>query len=162
MLTVTIKAVELLRATNNVELNIDTSFSNYRSAVYGVMLALTLTLLISLSSALGQEGSTGHPNSKDIGVPGATVDDATLKETARAYVKVREIVDTGQQAIDGTNDNAEKKHIAEQVESRKLAAVKSEGLQPQQYNQVLYLVKADKRLQQKFLSYANQVKNGAE
>jgi uncharacterized protein DUF4168 len=47
---------------------------------------------------------------------------------------------------------AEKQHIAEQVESRKLAALKSEALQPQQYNQVLYLLKADKQLQQKFLS----------
>jgi hypothetical protein len=138
------------------------SFSNYPSAVYAATLALTLTLLISLSSALGQAGIAGHPDSKDIGVPGATVDDTTLKETAKAFVKIREIVETGQQAIDGTNDNAEKEHIAEQLESRKLAAVKSEGLQPQQYNQVLYLVKADKHLQQKFLSYANQVKNGAE
>jgi hypothetical protein len=138
------------------------SFSNYPSIVYAVVLALTLTLLMSSGSALGQEGSAGQPNSKDIGAPGATVDDTTLKQTAKAYVKVREIVQTGQQAIDGTNDNAEKEHIAEQVESRKLAAVKSEGLQPQQYNQVLYQVKGDKRLQQKFLSYANQARNGAE
>jgi hypothetical protein len=150
------------RLNKNVELIIDMSFSNYPSAVYAATLALILTLLISVTSALGQEGSVGHPHSKDIGVSGATVDDTTLKETAKAYVKVREIVQTGQQAIDGTNDNAEKQHIAEQVESRKLAAVKSEGLQPQQYNQVLNLVKADKQLLQKFLSYANQVKNGAQ
>ena len=52
--------------------------------------------------------------------------------------------------------------IAEQVESRKLAAVKSEGLQPQQYNQVIQLVQADAHLRQKFLSYADRVKSGAE
>jgi hypothetical protein len=146
----------------NVETIIDMSFSSYRSAVYALMLALALTFLISSGAALGQEGSAGHPNSRNVGVLGATVDDTTLKQTAKAYVKVREIVQTGQQAIDSTKDNTEKKHIAEQIESRKLAAVKSEGLQPQQYNQVLQLVQADKRLQQKFLSYANQVKNGAE
>jgi Domain of unknown function (DUF4168) len=150
------------KANENVELNIDMSFSNYPSAVYAATVALTLMLLISIRSASAQEGSAGHPDSKDIGVSSATVDDTTLKETAKAYVKVRAIVQTAQQAIDGTNDNAAKQHIAEQVESRKLAAVKSEGLQPQQYNQVLYLVKADKQLQQKFLSYANQVKNGAD
>ena len=146
----------------NVETIIDMSFSSYRSAVYAVMFALTLTFLISSNAAFGQESSASHPNSRDVGVPGATVDDTTLKQTAKAYVKVREIVQTGQQAIDSTSDDTEKKHIAEQVESRKLAAVKSEGLQPQQYNQVLQLVQADKRLQQKFLSYANQVKSGAE
>jgi hypothetical protein len=146
----------------NVETIIDMSFSSYRSAVYAVMFALALTFLISSNAALGQESSGGHPNSRDVGAPGATVDDTTLKQTAKAYVKVREIVQTGQQAIDSTRDDSEKEHIAEQVESRKLAAVKSEGLQPQQYNQVLQLVQADKRLQQRFLSYANQVKSGAE
>jgi hypothetical protein len=107
------------RANKHVELIIDMSFSNYLSAVYAVMLALTLSLLMPLSSAFSQEGSAGHHDSKDIGVPGAAVDDSTLKETAKAYVKVREIVDTGQQAIDGTNDKAGKEHIAEQLESRK-------------------------------------------
>jgi hypothetical protein len=85
-----------------MELNIDMSFSNYPSAVYAVTLALTLTLLISLITS----------DSEDIGVSGATVDETTLKQTAKAYVKVREIVQTGQQAIDGTNDNVEKQNIA--------------------------------------------------
>ena len=40
-----------------------------------------------------------------------------------------------------------------------MAAVKAEGLQPQQYNQVIQLVQADKSVQQKFLSYVNEVKN---
>ncbi len=151
-----------MRENENVETIIDMSFSSYRSAVYALMLALALTFLISSSAALGQEGSTGYPGSRNVGVPGATVDDTTLKQTAKAYVKVREIVQKGQQAIDGTKNDSEKEHIAEQVESRKLAAVKSEGLQPQQYNQVLQLVQADKHLQQKFLSYANQVKSGGE
>jgi hypothetical protein len=75
---------------------------------------------------------------------------------------VRGIVQRGQQALDSTRDDAQKQDIAEQVESRKLAAVKSEGLQPQQYNQVLQLARADGQLQQKFLSYVNRAKSGAE
>jgi hypothetical protein len=145
-----------------VETIINMSFSSYRSAAYALMLALALTFLISSNAALAQEGSAGYPNSRNVGAPGATVDDTTLKQTAKAFVKVREIVQTGQQAINSTTDDTEKEHIAEQVESRKLAAVKSEGLQPQQYNQVLQLVQTDKHLQQRFLSYANQVKSGAE
>jgi hypothetical protein len=40
-----------------------------------------------------------------------------------------------------------------------MAAVKAEGLQPQQYNQVIQLAQVDKAFQQKFLSYVNEVKN---
>jgi hypothetical protein len=40
-----------------------------------------------------------------------------------------------------------------------MAAVKSEGLQPQQYNQVIQLARADKSFEQKFLSYVNEVRN---
>jgi len=137
-------------------------FSRYTSAVCAATVALTLTLLISLSSALGKEGSAGRPDSKDIRVLGATVDDTTLKQTAKAYVKVREIVQNGQQAVAATRDNTQKEHIAAQVESSKLAAVKSEGLQPQEYNHVLQLVQGDKQLEEKFVSYANQVRTGAE
>jgi hypothetical protein len=151
-----------MREKENVETIIDMRISNYRSAVYALMLALAMPFLISSSAALAQEGSAGYSNSRNVGVPGATVDDTTLKRTAKAFVKVREIVQTGQQAINSTKDDTEKEHIAEKVESRKLAAVKSEGLQPQQYNQVLELVQADKHLQQRFLSYANQAKSGAE
>ena len=50
-------------------------------------------------------------------------------------------------------DEDAKKQAAAQAESDKLAAVKAEGLQPQQYNQVLQVVQNDNNLQQKFLSY---------
>ncbi len=138
------------------------SFSSNRFAIYVLMFALTLVLLISSSAAQGQQRGPGHPGLGSSGAPSATVDDGTLKQTAKAYVKVKEIVQRGQQAVDSTRDDAQKQHISEQVESRKLAAVQSEGLQPQQYNQVLQLAQADGQLQQKFLSYVRQAKSGAE
>jgi hypothetical protein len=42
-----------------------------------------------------------------------------------------------------------------------MAAVKAEGLQPQQYNQVIQLARVDKAFEQKFLSYVNAVKNSS-
>ena len=66
---------------------------------------------------------------------------------------------SAQQALNNTGDDAQKQQIAEQAESNKMAAVKSEGLQPQQYNQVIQLARADKTFEQKFLSYVNEVKN---
>jgi hypothetical protein len=127
------------------------------------MLAFSLTFLISPGVALAQAGNTGQSNPGYSGATGAvnsgTIDDATVKQSAKAYVKVRQIMQSSQQALSNTRDDAQKQQIAEQAESKKMAAVKSEGLQPQQYNQVIQLARADKSFEQKFLSYVNEVKN---
>jgi hypothetical protein len=132
-------------------------------AIYAVMLSLTLTLLIPSGVALAQAGNAGQSNPGYSGATGAvnsgTIDDATVKQTAKAYVKVRQIMQSSQQALNNTGDDAQKQQIAEQAESKKMAAVKSEGLQPQQYNQVIQLARADKSFEQKFLSYVNEVRN---
>src|SRR5882762_962136 len=133
--------------------------------VYAAILGLTLTFLISSGVALGQEGNAGQSNPVYSGASGAVnpsgIDDATLKQTAKAYVKVQQIVKEADQDLNKTNDNAQQQEIAKQAESRKMAAVKAEGLQPQQYNQVLQLARNDKAFEQKFLSYVNEVKNSS-
>ena len=133
--------------------------------VYAAILGLTLTFLISSGMALGQEGNTGQSNPGYSGASGAvnpsSIDDATLKQTAKAYVKVQQIVKEADQDLNKTNDNAQQQEIAKQAESRKMAAVKAEGLQPQQYNQVIQLARTDKAFEQKFLSYVNEVQNSS-
>ena len=126
-------------------------------AVYAAMLGLTLTFLVFSGVALGQEGNAGQSNPGYSGASGAVnpsrIDDATLQRTAKAYVKVQQIVKEADQDLNKTNDNAQQQEIAKQAESRKMAAVKAEGLQPQQYNQVIQLARVDKAFEQKFLSY---------
>jgi uncharacterized protein DUF4168 len=130
--------------------------------VYAAILGLFLTLLISSGVALGQEGNAGQSNPGYSGASGAVrIDDATLKQTAKAYVKVRQIAQKEQQALNGANDDGQKQTITAQAESDKIDAVKAEGLQPQQYNQVIELAQADKTLQEKFLSYVKEVKNSS-
>jgi uncharacterized protein DUF4168 len=130
--------------------------------VYAAILGLSLTLLISSGVALGQEGNAGQSNPGYSGASGAVrIDDATLKQTAKAYVKVRQIAQKEQQALNGANDDGQKQTITAQAESDKIDAVKAEGLQPQQYNQVIELAQADKTLQEKFLSYVKEVKNSS-
>ena len=133
--------------------------------VYAAVLGLTLMFLISSGVALGQEGNAGHSNPGYSGASGAVnpnrIDDATLKQTAKAYVKVRQIVQNAEIALNNTTDNAQQQQIAKQAEARKIAAVKAEGLQPQQYNQVIQLARIDKAFEQKFLSYVNEVKNSS-
>jgi uncharacterized iron-regulated membrane protein len=131
--------------------------------VSAAMLAMTLTFLISSGVALSQARDAGQSNPSYSGAPSAvnpdTIDDATLKQTAKAFVKVRQIAQTAQQALSNTGDDVQKEQIAKQAESKKMAAVKAEGLQPQQYNHVIQLAQVDKAFQQKFLSYVDKVKN---
>jgi Domain of unknown function (DUF4168) len=126
-------------------------------AVYVAIVGLSLTLLISSGAALGQEGNAGQGNPGYSGAAGAVnsgkIDDAIVQRTAKAYVKVREIVQKAQPALNSASDDAQKEHLAEQIESDKMAAVKAEGLQPQEYNRVIQLARVDKVFEQKFLSY---------
>jgi hypothetical protein len=109
----------------------------------------------SASSARGAMGDSGSMASS----PGrsAQVDDATLQKAAKAYVKVKQIVHQSKQAESG-NNGAQADQASAQ--SAKLAAVRNEGLDPQQYNQVIQMVQNDPQLQQKFAQYVNQ--NGGD
>ncbi|MGH7915694.1 MAG: DUF4168 domain-containing protein [Candidatus Binataceae bacterium] len=99
-------------------------------------------------------GSSGTANPR-------SVDDATLKRTAAAYVKVRDISVKAEQEINSTDDTAKKQQLAAESESAKLAAVKGEGMEPQEYNNVIQLVKNNNNLQQKFLSYVQELKHSS-
>jgi uncharacterized protein DUF4168 len=134
-------------------------------AVYAAILALGLTFLISSRVAMGQGGAASQSNPEYSGAAGAVnpsrIDDATMQQTAKAYVKVQQIVEKADQDLNKTNDTAEQQGIAKQAESRKMAAVKAEGLQPQQYNRVIQLARVDKAFEQKFLSYVHKVRNSS-
>jgi hypothetical protein len=91
-----------------------------------------------------QASSTTNPS---------TVDDATLKRVAAAFVKVRNISTQADQAIESTDDTIKKQQLATESESNKIAVVKEEGLEPQQYDNILQIIKHDSSLRQRFLSY---------
>jgi uncharacterized protein DUF4168 len=134
-------------------------------AVYAAIFTLSLTFLIFSRVAMGQGGAAGQSNPGYSSTPATVnpsrIDDATLKQTAKAYIKVQQIVQEANQDLNKTNDKAQQQEIANQAESRKIAAVKAEGLQPQQYNQVIQLARTDKAFEQKFLSYVDKVQNSS-
>jgi len=124
------------------------------------ILGLTLPLLFS-GMALGQEGKTNEGSSGYSGTPSAvdpgSVNDATIRQTAKAYLQVRQIVQNAQQALNNSaNDTVKQQQIVKQTESQKIAVVKAEGLQPEQYNHVIQLARADSNFRQKFLSYVDK------
>ena len=129
--------------------------------------ALTALVAFPISSAFAAQdaGSMGDSGSSassasSMGASSAAapaqsgqVDDATLQKAAKAYVKVKEIVHQSKQANSG-----EASQPANQ--SDKLNAVRDQGLDPQQYNQIIQMVQNDPQLQQKFATYVNQ--NGGD
>jgi hypothetical protein len=132
------------------------------SSIPATMLALSLAVLLSSGVALAQAADADHANPSDSAAPSAanpaSIDEATLKHTAKAFVKVTQIVKTAQQAVSNAPDDAQKEQIAKQAQSKEMDAVKAEGLQPDQYNQVIQLAQNDNAFQQKFLSYVDKVR----
>ena len=132
--------------------------------------ALTAMIALPISGAfadsagaMGDSGSSASSASPMSGSPAAApaqsgqVDDATLQKAAKAYVKVKQIVHESKQA-NPSGDTAQSAQPASQ--SDKLNAVRDQGLDPQQYNQILQMVQNDPQLQQKFANYVNQ--NGGD
>lgn len=124
------------------------------------ILGLTLPLFFS-GMALAQEGKTNESSSGYSGAPSAvdpgSVNDATIRQTAKAYLQVRQIVQNAQQALNNSaNDTVKQQQIVKQTESQKIAVVKAVGLQPEQYNHVIQLARADSNFRQKFLSYVDK------
>ena len=117
--------------------------------------ALTALIAFPISSAFAQSSSSMGDNGSSAAAPAQSgqVDDATLQKAAKAYVKVKQIVHQDKQANSGANAQPA-------TQSDKLNAVRGEGLEPQQYNQIIQMVQNDPQLQQKFATYVNQ--NGGD
>jgi hypothetical protein len=130
-----------------------------RATVLGLSLAIPSWGTAAMNGN-SRQSPTRYAENSDMGSP-RNVDDATLKRAAAAYVKVTDISAKTQQAMNSTDDATKKQQLAADSESAKLAAVKEEGMEPQQYNNVIQLVKADNTLQQKFLSYVQELKHSS-
>jgi hypothetical protein len=117
--------------------------------------ALAVFIGLPISAVLADSSSPMSDSGSAASAPaqGASIDDATLQKAAKAYVKVKQIVHQEKQA-----NAAEPPQASDQ--SAKMAAVKAEGLDPQEYNQVLQTVQNDPQLQEKFAGYVNQ--NGGD
>jgi hypothetical protein len=107
---------------------------------------------------MGSGGASGSGNATAPAAPDEanTVNDATLKQTARAFIKVRQIAQDEESAASSGSADADKQKMMQQVETKKVAAVQDEGLRPEEYNRVMRLVLNDPTLKQRFMGYVNQ------
>lgn len=129
-------------------------------AICVTVLSVSLVMATAAGAAMNQPpepttpGYAGSKNPK-------TLNDATLKRTAAAYVKVRHITLETRRVLSRTNDTDKKHQIIRQAEMKEIAAVKGQGIQPQQYNQVILMVKNNDQLRHKFLSYVRQAQGAS-
>jgi Domain of unknown function (DUF4168) len=127
-------------------------------ATCAAILGMSLALPSFAAATMSEKAASNIAYAQNSETAPSRVDDATLKRAAAAYVKVRDITVKAEQEINSTDDTAKKQQLADESESEKLAAVKAQGMEPQQYNNVIMLVKDDSTLQQKFLSYVQQLR----
>jgi hypothetical protein len=128
------------------------------ATILGMSLGLPSFALTAMNGKAPQD--TAYAQDSETTSP-SRVDDATLKRAAAAYVKVRDISVKAEQEINSTDDTAKKQQLMDESESEKVAAVKAQGMEPQQYNNVIMLVKDDNGLQQKFLSYVQELRRSS-
>ncbi len=136
--------------------------TRFRKLMLASVGVLAMCAVMPIAGAMAQTsgsagGSSMSPPSSDSdsmsspNAGGSSVDDATLHKAAQAYVKVKQIVHQAKQESGNTTAQNSK-----QVESEKLQAVRSEGLDPMQYNQVIQMVENDPSLQEKFKNYVTR------
>jgi hypothetical protein len=130
-------------------------------------LTIPISMFIATSSSIAQTGNqSAGPNAAGYSAAPPTanspaIDDATLKQAAQTFAKVKQITQREKTAVNDTQDEVAKQKILQQAQAEKVSVVKAAGMEPQRYDQILQTVQADTNLQQKFFSYVDQPANSA-
>jgi hypothetical protein len=133
-----------------------------RTAIAATILGLAMGLPSLGNAAMNQNSASDSSYTQaSSGANSGSVDDATLKRTAAAYVKLRDISIKAEQAINRTDDTARKQQLMAESDSAKVEAMEEEGMEPQQYNNIISLLSDNSGLQQKFQSYVKQLRRSS-
>lgn len=129
-------------------------------ATFVTALTINVALVAGAGAAMNQAPVAPPPAYAGAKNP-QTVNDATLKRVAAAYVQVRHITLQTRQTLNNTNDTHKQRQIIRDAELKKITAVKRMGVQPREYNEVILLVQNNNQLQRKFLSYVHQAEGAS-
>ena len=127
--------------------------------IYALIGAIGLLAAVPVfaQSSSQQIGADRPTNSSTDSNAAASVDNRTLEKAARAYVKIQRIKQTEISETNGSErSDAAGQPRAEQTEAEELAAIKAEGLGPQQFDQILTMLDNDRNLHDRFMSYVNK------
>jgi hypothetical protein len=86
----------------------------------------------------------------------SSVDDATLKKVARAFPRIRQINLKIQEKLKETRGTQEQREVLDQAHSQETAIARQEGIDPDQYNEIMREVDNDPNVKAKFAFYLRQ------
>ncbi len=126
-------------------------------ALVGAMIGLVAAVPAFAQSPSQLTGADHPTRSNTDSNASSSVDDRTLEKAARAYVKIQQIKQTEIREMEGSKrGDAAGQPLAERTETDELAAIKAEGLGPQQFDHILTMVGKDSNLHARFRSYVNK------
>ena len=121
-------------------------------------LALALSVLPNFETSRNEPITAAHSTTTSNG--SQTINAVALRHAARAYVTVRGVtVDTDRRLARAT-DETQREEIVARAKAKTLDAIREEGLEPEEYDMIITLVKSEPELHKKFLGYV-QASSGA-
>jgi hypothetical protein len=118
--------------------------------------ALTAALAVAVPMRLAAQepsnGASGTPAAPAAG--SASVSDATIAQVGKALRKVEEIRQTYAQRIQAATSQDQQQGLSQQAAAEAQQAVRSQGLSPQQYNDVIRLAQNDMGLRKRLIAAA--------
>jgi|GraSoi2013_115cm_1033766.scaffolds.fasta_scaffold03258_2 TolA-binding protein len=86
----------------------------------------------------------------------SSVDDTTLKKAARAFPRIRQINLKVQEKLKETSGTQEQREVLDQAHNQETAITRQEGIDPDQYNEIMRKVDSDPSVKAKFAFYLRQ------
>jgi len=126
------------------------------------LLSATAVCLAALSQgALAQQDEpTTPPPSASPSAATAPIEDAKIEKFADAFVAVQDIQSKASQKLQSTTDPAQQQQVKSTAESEMIQAVRQNGLQVEEFNQIVQTMAADAELRTRITAKIQQRTKG--
>ena len=127
-----------------------------------INICFALTMLFAVPQAKAQSvtrngaGSSSPSSSK---AETLSVDDATLKKAAHAFPRIRQINLKIRERLKETEGTQEQREVVNQAHDQETMIVRQEGIDPDQYNEIMRKVDSDPSVKARFAFYLRQMED---
>ena len=132
-----------------------------KRAYITITVCVAVTAMFTVPQVRGQSvmRNSGDARSSSQGSSKAgtsSVDDTTLKKAARAFPRIRQINLKVQEKLKETSGTQEQREVLDQAHNQETAITRQEGIDPDQYNEIMRKVDSDPSVKAKFAFYLRQ------
>jgi hypothetical protein len=89
----------------------------------------------------------------------SSVDDATLKKAAHAFPRIRQINLKIREKLKETRGTQEQREVLNQAHNQETMIVREEGIDPDQYNEIMRKIDSDPSVKARFAFYLRQAED---